>query len=78
MNAMMTFTAVPRADKVALIAAFEASGLTNREFARRANITEACAHYLRDERIPNKIETIDNALRVFGKRVEIRVVEVTA
>jgi len=54
--------------------AFKASGLTNAEFARRAKISEAMAVRVRDPFESCRLQTLDNALRALGKRIEVTVV----
>jgi hypothetical protein len=64
--------------KAELAAAFAASGLTNAEFARRAQVSEPMALRLRDPFESNHVDTLARALAALGKRLEVRVVDVLA
>ena len=65
---------ISEAAKQAVIDTFDASGLTNAEFARRCGVSEPMALLLRDKLTPNKIDILDRALRALGKRIELRIV----
>jgi len=60
--------------KSELIKAFNASGLTNAEFARRTECSEPMALRLRDPFENVHLDTINRGFKALGKRIEVKVV----
>jgi hypothetical protein len=60
--------------KTELIKAFDASGLKNAEFARRAGCSEPMALRLRDPNENCHLDTLGRGLAALGKRIEVKVV----
>lgn len=61
------------AAKLALIAAFAESGLARAELARRLGVGETEARRMLDPNHPTKIDRLDKALRVLGRRLVVDV-----
>lgn len=63
------------AAKIALHAAMLEHGMTNVALGRRMGIDEKAVRRLRDPLQRSHIETIDAALRILGRRLEVSVME---
>lgn len=59
--------------KLAVIDAFEAAGITKREFAARLHKDEKEVHRILDPDHPTKMQTLSQALDILGKQVIITV-----
>jgi antitoxin HicB len=66
------------AAKAAIYRAWKASGISKSELARRMGVADNEAHRVLDARHPTKLDRLDQAARVFGKRLVVGMEDMAA